>query len=101
VAVDKDADTEIAITFKVDLKKFANNILLTIKDLNRYYDEEYSQRDEEYEKCRKAIEDGKVVLMGSFEDQSGDDGERFLCDNGLKGIVDEDEITIIYNEAGY
>ncbi|MHA2280251.1 MAG: hypothetical protein ACXAC5_05270 [Promethearchaeota archaeon] len=100
VAVEDETRVKVKISFEADLEKYARRKLSTIEELNEYYDDYWGDRGWKYEECRKAIEAGKVVLVGSFDDQSGDELERFLCDNGLQGIV-TDDVEIIQSEGGY
>jgi hypothetical protein len=82
VAVEDETRVKVKISFEADLEKYARRKLSTIEELNEYYDDYW------------------VVLVGSFDDQSGDELERFLCDNGLQGIV-TDDVEIIQSEGGY
>jgi hypothetical protein len=115
VAVNGD-DSTITITTKVDLAEMSNSFVVkTIKELDEYFfdnwaygydnideflkDEEEDWAIEKYKKAKKAIENGKTVLIGAFE--SYEKGiEAMLCEEGLKKFVD-DNIEIIYSEGGY
>ena len=98
VAVDKDASTEIKVVLKANLETYADRKISTIEELNDYYDDYWGEREYRYEECRKAIEAGKTILVGSFDDQSGDRTEEFLCDSG---IPDSEDYDVIQSEGGY
>ncbi len=102
VAMDKDVNPEATITFKVDFSSYGKKIE-TIEELRSYMEYNYGSIDEApdvYDDMKKAIDDGKVVLAGSFSDE-GEATEAFLCDLGLHGNVDETKIQIIQSEGGY
>jgi N6-adenosine-specific RNA methylase IME4 len=115
VAVDGN-DSTITITTKVDLKDMTESICRTVDELTEYFMETYSYGRhnsiekflndpedrwfaEQYMTAKKAIEDGKTVLIGSF-DSCGSPVESMLCDSGLNGMVDEN-IKVIHSEGGY
>lgn len=104
--------SEVTLTIKADLSRFADIEIETVEQLERYMvaewgwskantidaiiaDSEYAKRV--YEGARVAIEAGKRVLMGSF---SSDGGalEQFLCE---EGIPESPGIDIIQSEGGY
>ena len=104
--------TEVTLTVKADLARFADTEIETVEHLERYMveewgwgslntldaileDSEYAKRI--YQESRKAIEAGKRVLMGSF----GSDGEaleQFLC---YEGVPDSPGMDVIYSQGGY
>jgi hypothetical protein len=100
VAIKDEATVKVKVTFEADLEKYARRKISTIEELNEYYKDYWGGPDWKYEECRKAIENGKVVLVGEFSDQSGDRAEEFLCDEGLQGVVGDD-VEIIHSEGGY
>ena len=113
----KEGETKITVTTEFDLADSARATCRTIEDLNEHFLEEWAYghdsieeflndseevwATEHYKKAKEAIENGKVVMFGSFESYGEGPVESMLCDNGLKGIVDEDKIEIIYSEGGY
>lgn len=102
VACDDKSKTTITISFEVDIQSYADRAITTIEELNGYYDEEWGDREWKYEECRRAIEAGKTVLIGSFTDETLDSMEAFLCNNGLEGNVPKDSgIEIIQSDGGY
>ena len=115
VAADGD-DFTVTITTEVDLAKMHGCALCkNVKDLDEYYinnwaygysdikkfleDENESWAIDKYKKAKKAIDNGKTVLIGEFESY-GDPVESMLCKNGLKDIVDNN-IEIIYSEGEF
>jgi len=108
VAVDKDAGkTKFKLEIEVDFKEYARETISTMKEFIKYLNYNYGENDcdwfgeEKLAKVEKALKDGKVILIGSFTDNGGDEIEYFLCRQGLKGHVDEDEVVIIESEGGY
>ena len=117
VAVDKDnsVKTKCTVTLNINLLDYVHDSCNTIEQLNDYYLSNWGYNNiedfftslkddsylaEGYNKAKKAIQDGKDVLFGSFSDED-DYVETFLCQNGLKGYIDESKITIIESEGGY
>jgi hypothetical protein len=113
VAVD-NITTKITLSMEIDLANYAH-IINSIDDLDNYYfkewicgyntieewlkDEDDSWVHEQYKKSKKALENGKKVLIG-YSDGTGDAIGAMLCNNGLKGIVGNN-VEIIYSEGGY
>ena len=106
------AKTKITVTFDVDLKDYLEHpIVKTVKELKRiykeelYYDIDNENNDEDcaymiqFLKAKKAIESGKMILIGSFSSESGEGVEGVLCSKGLP--KKNKNFTIIYNEGGY
>ena len=104
--------SEVTLTIKADLSRFADTEIETVEQLERYMiaewgwskantidaiiaDSQYAKRI--YEGAREAIEGGKRVLMGSFS-SDGEALEQFLC---YQGIPDSPGIDIIEGEGGY
>jgi hypothetical protein len=99
----RPGSTGCKIVIEVDLSQYASRQLRTLEDLEEYnrsyYDGDMSEDD--FYACRKAIEEGKIVLAGSFSNDSGDPIEAMLCDKGLRGLDLGDDVEVIYNEAGF
>ena len=107
-------ETEVTLTVKADLTRFADYTIVTLQQLEEYIVEEYGWRDmdtleailedssyvkEIYEGARAAIETGKRVLFGNFSSEGYDDPlEQFLCYNG---VPDSPGIDVIYSKGGY
>ena len=106
VAVNK-GNLKIKLEMEVDLEKYADKTISTIEELIYYFKEDmcYSveelEENEEYQNAKRAIQDGKTVLIGSFSNESGDDLEYFLCENGLKDNINSKDLVIIQSEGGY
>jgi len=106
----KDANktsTKVTVEIEVDLANYGT-VISSVKALDKHYGDYYGDdwKDEdyyvkEYDKCRKAIESGKSVIIGSFSDDGGEPDEALLCHNGLKGCIKDKNIEIIHSEAGY
>jgi len=103
--------TEIDITLKVDFSKYGR-VIKTKEELDQNYVRHYGCPDikelleegdwiaGQYAKALKAIGEGKIIIMGSFSDDSYDDPiESFLCNMGIP--KDCSEVEIIHNEGGY
>jgi hypothetical protein len=96
----------IKITLRTDLNKYVNERITTIEELifkykdDMCYSKEEMEKDEGYIKSKEAIEKGKIVLMGSFDDQSDDDVESAICKLGLEN-TEVDDCEIIEGEGGY
>jgi hypothetical protein len=97
IAVKDEDNTKVSITFEVDLSAYADKPISTIEDLNKYFDYDRSWK---YEECRKAIENGKTILIGRFSDECTDSEETFLCYNGIPD-QDNKNIEIIESDGGY
>lgn len=54
-----------------------------------------------YPKCIKEIENGKVIIFGSFSSDSHDSMVQYLCENGLNGNVKDKNVKIIHSKGGY
>jgi len=102
VALKKGAKAEATVTINIDFSNYGERIE-TIEQLKDYIDCHYGSVSEVLDlfmKMEKAINDGKVIIAGSFSDED-DPQERLLCNLGLEGHVNTDEVQIIQNEAGY
>jgi len=115
VAVDDvDEQAKVTVTIEVDILKYVDTTIRTKKELDDFYLSEYGWNNqtleeiledhgnymrEGYEKSLEAIGRGKVVMIGSFTNESGDPAEYFLAENGIP--KDAQDIEIIENEAGY
>lgn len=105
VAVNKGR-TKIKLEVEVDLERYSHSTISTIEDLMSYfidygYDLDEIKEDERYQEAKKAIEEGKEILTGSFSSDEGDPIESLLCYNGLKKYIDSKNIVIIQSEGGY
>lgn len=113
VATDGD-DFTVTITTEIDLAKIPGCVLCkSIKDLDKYYinnwaygytdireflkDEDESWAIDKYKKAKKAIDNGKTILVGEFE-SCGDPVESMLYKSGLKDLI-SDNIEVIYSEG--
>jgi len=107
VSMNKGEDYKATITFEVDLAEMGSKIenieqLLEYSKENWYYNGEMDDYDKErYDKMKSMIEAGKIVIVGSFCDDSGDPKESLLCYEGLEGHVDESKVCIIHSDGGY
>lgn len=103
VALDsQNTKTTVTVSFDIDLESHSDHRISTIEELDEYYDYEWGERNGSYKKCKKAIKAGKIILVGSFTDESDEAKEVFLCDNGLKGNIPKDSgVEIIHSEGGY
>jgi hypothetical protein len=110
VAVGKEA--KVTLTIEADLARFANEIIVTMDDLERYMldewgwgscntldlilaDSDYARRV--YEESKVAIEAGKWVLFGSFS-SDGEVLEQLLCE---WGVPESPGIDVIESQGGY
>ena len=101
--------TRIKIEVTIDLKDYATprNMIDSVEDLLVYFTRdcymtaEETIASEKYQKCKKAIEAGKIILMGSFSSESGDCEEVMLCEYGLNSTCKDSNIEIIEGEGGY
>jgi hypothetical protein len=101
IAIDKGKAGKLKLTLDVDLEKFADRRISTVKDLDKYalvgLDEEWNK--ETYEEMKLEIEKGRDVLIGSFASDNDNPVEQLLCEMGIPKNVEG--ITIIENEGGY
>ena len=109
-----DFKTKIKIETYVDLSSYGE-VISNIEELDSFVLEEYCYghktpselfEDEPYifelySKMKKAIEEGNVVINGSFGDEGTEVLESFLCREGLKGNVEDKNVQVIQNEVGY
>jgi hypothetical protein len=97
------ASMEVNVTTKISLQNIADYVCKTEDELDTAFKETYNyDRDDGkqlYKKCLKLIEAGKIVLIGSFSDQSDED-EAILCRCGIDPEINP-HITVIENEPGY
>jgi hypothetical protein len=105
----KNADetsTKVKIEIEVDLAEYGTKIA-NMRELNLYYDKKYgytlseAEECENYVKARKAIEEGKTIIAGSFGDETDNAVEVLLCHNGLEEYIKDKNVEIIHSEAGY
>ena len=103
VALNSNSDGKVTLQVEVDLSRYGKRID-SADELKHYFEDQYGSIEgyilDQYAKCKKAIDAGKTLLIGSFSDEEGGE-ETFLRDRGLQGIVDEDEVEIIESEGGY
>ena len=103
VIVDKN-NPKFLMEVEVDLSQYGKT-LKTIDELIEHWQDHYyietaaMLKDEDFIKAKVAIENGKYVIMGNFEDQSGDNLEYILCNYGIP--KDLKNVEIIDNTAGY
>ena len=101
----KNTSAKITITLEVDLAKYGTTIE-TVEELIKYFckemyvDIDKLKQHKDYIACKRAIESGKVVIMGDFSSESGEVIETMLCEKGLDGIVG-DNVEVIQSEGGY
>ena len=114
VAIEK-GQTKGKMKVEIDLSNYGGEIR-TKKELDEYYLDDYAygfdsidewlKNEEEtwgiedYKRCLKAIESGKVVLAGRFSDEDGPI-EAFLCRNGLNDVEFENDVVVIQSDGGY
>jgi hypothetical protein len=98
--------TKCKITFEVDFQKYVGKYdpkpISTKEQLDQWNEKEWGGdiNKKTYKQCLAAIEAGKIILAGSFGDQSGDPIEEMFCNSGLKEFALEG-IDVIQSEAGY
>jgi hypothetical protein len=98
--------TKVKIELEVDLAEYGK-VINNTKELNAYYDSEFgysleeAEESEEYVKARKAIEQGKTIIAGSFGDETDNAVEVLLCHKGIEDFIKDKNIEIIHSEAGY
>ncbi len=99
VAANKE-NTNIKITLETDLKKYGK-VLTTEQEVKDYFIYEYGDDYDNvaYNSCLSAIKEGKIIIIGSFDSDTDDNLEKYLCNKGIpKNITN---IKIIQNEGGY
>ena len=104
---EKPISTKVKIEMEIDLATYGT-VFDNIKDLQCYYTEKYKinfkNPDEEdyciyqYRKAEKAINDGKIIILGNFCSDSGEAVEYMLYELGLKKILKDENIEVIENE---
>ena len=105
IVATKEGKAKGKISIEVDLEDYARETLRTLADVEtyflteRYYEKDELENSEEFQEVKKAIENGKIVLVGSFSSE-GDPMEAFLCENGIAELGNED-VQIILGEGGY
>ena len=108
-AVPKDRqNSKIKIILEADLSTYADATLSSIEELMKYYLDDYGydvddlKDHEHYQAAKKAIENGKVILVGSFSDESYDDSvELALCNLGINNVQLEGDCEVIEGDGGY
>jgi len=97
VAVDElDEDGGLEITFSVTHDvTISGRIIRSIENIDKDMKEWYPAR---YRDMVRALESGKIIISGYFTNESGVEGEAWLCYHGLP---ESDRYEIIYNEAGF
>lgn len=115
VAVEDKEHAKVKITIEVDLTKYADryckpSICSTLEQVIKKFQEDYDYpseyededgfRGKQFKKAVEAIKNGKIIIFGSFSNESDDPLSAFLCDHGLKGL-DINNVEIIHSEAGY
>ena len=75
VAVKKSG--KITLNLEVDLEDFSEDVISTIDELDKKFNDEYVDEEleeewikERYNKCEQLINDGKIIIWGSFCDDS-------------------------------
>lgn len=101
----KPNNAKIKIEIEANITDFGKD-LSTEKELYQYFCDEYDSdfmKDKDiskwYIKSLVAIEAGKIVIAGSFADDSGPI-EALLCDQGIDRQLNKN-IEVIQNEGGY
>jgi len=90
----------VTLTIKADLSSFVRKEITTIEELDRIWDDCESYHNASYHRCRKAIEEGKIVCLGGCCDE--DSGvEEILCLNGINGAEITPGCEVIEGEGGY
>ena len=106
VAVAPKSKEKIKLVIEVDLDKMSDNRIRNLDDLHDYMKEHYRGSIEvfgraNYTKTLKALNGGKEILIGSFSNEDDDPISQMLCDLGIPKSAENENFTIIYNEAGY
>ena len=98
--------TKVTLQVTVDLKKYADKVCTTEDELRDYFKYEYGddfQKEDDwaskrFNKCLRAIKDGKKIMLGSFSSDGEEPIEQYLCEVGLPKSPDMD---IIESSGGY
>jgi hypothetical protein len=105
IAVDP-GHTKCEITFEVDfseyVRKYDPKPISTVEQLDEWNQKEWDgdMDKKTYKRCLDSIQAGKIILSGSFDDQSGDPIEEMFCNIGLKKFA-LDGVDIIQSDGGY
>ena len=99
----------VELTIKVDLDKYVDRTINDLYELEKYHQDEYGfsiydakcKDDNDVQEMISALNDGKRIYILDVEDQSGDEIERFLCNNGLNSSKLSNDIDVIMGDGGY
>lgn len=102
----KSKDNKIQLILEVDLDKSADKKITTIEELNEYadYNWDYNPNDpksddymkEEYDKMKKAIEDGNILFELWGSNESDDPLQQFIYYNGLDTVKLPDGAKVLF-----
>ena len=102
----KKGKTKVKLELEVDLADYLDgDPITTVEELIRFYKDEFDydatdlDNDADFKASKKAIQSGQVVYRGSFSDQSDNNLERFLCEQGIP--ENTKNINIIQGGGGY
>jgi hypothetical protein len=102
---------KITVSFEVDLAKYGD-IIKTVEELEQYYVELYGfdsieelETDvaayDEFQKCKRAITKGEIIIMGSFSNEDDDPISQLLCESGIRIYCDEKNVKCIVGDGGF
>jgi hypothetical protein len=101
--INNEKETKVTLSLEIDLDSYSREYIKTIEELNYYFIQNYSatQKDEinkllkedgylkeNYDRMKKAIEQGKTILVGNIS-SDGEAEEQLLYNgriNDIKGI---------------
>jgi len=100
VAVKDIKDAKVKV--EGNIEDFAKYKITTVDELNEYFKKEYPWASLEtimgrgycYGEAKKAIEEGKILLAGSFSSES-DGLEVYLYGEGISSVVDSDKVDVL------
>ena len=115
VATKGDTPLVAELRIEVNLKPMIHSSISTIEELEEYIKDEHGYEYENlkqllenddyvrriYDKAKPLVENGYTIHLGSASDEE-DAEEAFICDQGLEGnIVEDNNMIVVYSEAGY
>jgi hypothetical protein len=104
VAVPKNSKADLKVAISVDLSRYAEEILSSKEDLDKYTKGNYTKYSEDfsdYNKFLDLIKSGKSIYIGSFSNESDDPISQLLCDLGIINTEHSSDMEIIEGEGGY
>lgn len=100
IAASKETNTKIKIEIEKDISELSDEEIKTIDALNGYFVDQYgydwdciedmmkldnnNETKKSYLKCKRVINAGGTIFVGSLANDNGDDIESYLYNNGIK-----------------